>query len=498
MSTPTAESLVSAIKMMREVGTDTSDIEVKSAAEAFPKDAVRSISAFANTSGGILVLGLSEKEGFEPVKGFDAKKISDALANACRTQITPPVNASIHIVEIDGAPVVAAYVPEISPCDKPCYVTRSHMYEGSYVRVGDGDRKMTEYEIDRLREARRQPMHDLDCVDGATLDDLDPTQVAALLNRERALNPLVFGKLDDEDALKALRVLCLDETGELRPTVAGLLTLGLYPQSFFPRLGVTFVAFPGTREVPFGSSRRYIDSREIGGSIPVMVAETLRAVERNTGTGAVVEGALRRDVPEYPREALREAVANALMHRDYSPTSRGGQVQVNLYRDCIEITNPGGLFGGVTVDMLGTPGVSATRNQFLSKLLSSVPYPYEIEGARYVVENKGTGYMEIERSLRANGMCPPAAHDSPSRFTLIMESGIVRDSTDLDKVESAINTLIKQNGSVSAKEVQDLTGVSRGTVLNRINKLIESGLIEPTSETISKNRRYRLPASGRR
>lgn len=491
MANPTPESIDQAIRMMREIGTDTSDIEVKSAADSFPKDALRSISAFANTSGGIIVLGLSEKDGFKPVEGFDAKKMSDALANACRTQVTPPVNASIHIIEVDERPVVAAYIPEISGSEKPCYVTRSHMYDGSYLRVGDGDRKMTEYEVDRFRESHRQPVHDLEVVEGATIDDLDASQVSALLSRERFLNPLVFAKLDDEAALKALRVVREDDAGVLRPTIAGLFSLGVYPQEFFPCLGVTFVAFPGTRAVPFGAEQRYLDSCEIGGSIPVMVAEVLRAVERNTSTAAVVEGAFRRDVPEYPQEALREAVANALMHRDYSASARGGQVQINLYRDCIEITNPGGLFGGVTVDMLGTPGVSATRNQFLSKLLSGVAYPYELGGARYVVENKGTGYIEIERSLAERGMRPPQAYDSPARFTLVIERGQRRRASG-DAVEEAILSLAEANGSVSAKEAQEAAGVSRATVLNRINKLIGEGRIVPTEEGITKNRRYML------
>lgn len=491
MANPTPESIARAIRMMREIGTDTADIEVKSAADSFPKDALRSISAFANTSGGIIVLGLSEKDGFKPVEGFDAKKMSDALANACRTQVTPPVNASIHIIEVDGAPVVAAYIPEISGSEKPCYVTRSHMYDGSYLRVGDGDRKMTEYEVDRFRELHRQPVHDLEVVEGATIDDLDASQVSALLSRERYLNPLVFGKLDDEAALKALRVVREDDAGVLRPTIAGLFSLGIYPQEFFPRLGVTFVSFSGTREAPFGPEQRYLDSCEIGGSIPVMVAESLRAIERNTSTAAVVEGAFRRDVPEYPLEALREAIANALMHRDYSASARGGQVQINLYRDCIEVTNPGGLFGGVTVDMLGTPGVSATRNQFLYKLLSSVAYPYELGGARYVVENKGMGYMEIERSLAERGMKPPRAFDSPARFTLVVERGQCRRASG-DAVEETILSMAEANGSVSAKEAQENAGVSRATVLNRINKLISEGKIAPTEEGISKNRRYVL------
>lgn len=483
------------LALMREIDSDLPSIEVKSARVKFPKDALKTLSSFSNTSGGTLVLGISEDDSFAPVPGFDAKRAVDGLAHACREMMTPPVTPSIEYARYMGAIVVVARIPEMRPSEKPCYITASHMYDGSYVRVGDGDRKLSSYEIDRLREERVQPKHDIEVVEDATLDDLSRELVDALLARERSVNPLVFGRLDDAAALTQLHVIAPAERGVARPTIAGLMALGVYPQSFFPRLGVTFVAFPGTRHEPFSSTQRYLDSRSIGGPIPTMVAETISAIERNTRTGAIVDGAFRRDVPEYPIGALREAIANALMHRDYSPEGRGGQVQVNLYRDCLEITNPGGLYGGVTVDTIGTPGVSSTRNQWLSQILASAPYPSEIEGARYVVENKGTGFIEIRRTLADAFMRDPLVFDSPSRFTLVFErrrlSASESGGISPSELNTAILQLVDEQGSVSAREVQAASGLSRATVLNHINQLIDDGAIEPTEPAGSKRRRYR-------
>lgn len=99
--------------------------------------------------------------------------------------------------------------------------------------------------------------------------------------------------------------------------------------------------------------------------------------------GGVVKDAYRSDLPDYPPVAVREAVTNALMHRDYSPQARGAGVQVNMYADRLEITNPGGLFGPVTVESLSNgTAVAGSRNQVLSRLLESVPYP----GGGYVAE----------------------------------------------------------------------------------------------------------------
>ena len=183
----------------------------------------------------------------------------------------------------------------------------------------------------------------------------------------------------------------------LRPTLAGLMAMGKFPQKFFPRLNVTFAVFPGIdKSAPRDGGRRFLDSQTIVGPIPYMIEDVLAAVSRNMRTGAVIEGAFRNDVPDYPPVAVREAVANALMHRDYSPESRGSQVRVNMFADRLEVLNPGGLYGDVTIDSLGVSGASSARNQFLSNILETTPFP---DGG-YVVENRGTGYQEIEERLR--------------------------------------------------------------------------------------------------
>ena len=136
-----------------------------------------------------------------------------------------------------------------------------------------------------------------------------------------------------------------------------------------------------------------------------------------------VVGGSRTDVPEYPEVAVREAVANALMHRDYSPEALGSQVQVNMFADRIEIISPGGLYGMVTVDNIGTYGASSSRNQFLSRILESVPYPEGYPERGFVVENKGTGFAQIQGSLRSQGMRPAFPRDDLSLFCLTMWKG---------------------------------------------------------------------------
>ncbi len=158
---------------------------------------------------------------------------------------------------------------------------------------------------------------------GATTDDLDPQLVAGLLARVREQHPRVFADRDGIDVLLDLQVLRHDDSDEsevggiLRPTLAGLLALGRYPQKFYPRLGISIAVFPGTsRDDVFRGDERLVASKSVVGSIPVMIDDAVDSLMRWIGAKK----------PDYPPLVLREAIANALTHRDYSPDARGTQV----------------------------------------------------------------------------------------------------------------------------------------------------------------------------
>lgn len=278
----------------------------------------------------------------------------------------------------------------------------------------------------------------------------------------------------------------------MRPTLGGLLALGYYPQRLFPRLCVTFAAFPGTTKADIGRSRELLDTETLVGPIPYLVSDAVAAVLRNTRIGGVIDGALRQDVVDYPPEAIREAITNALMHRDYSTEGCGAQVQVNIFSNRIEISNPGGLYGTLTLDQLGTAGESATRNQHLSLLLEETPYP----GGGFVAENRGTGYQRIVAELAGNLMPPPEPYSSAARFVLTMHKR--RVATDehpkafSSNIDTAILLYLEDRESLSTRELAEMTGLSRAGALRHIRALSDSGLIEPMYPGTSSKQRYRL------
>lgn len=238
------KELEAAIQQLKSSHTDNQSIEVKESVGKMPSTIAETISAFANGSGGTIILGLSEENDFEPAKGFDARRIADALSQACSDKLTPPVRADIDILEHGDANVVVASIDEILPRDKPCYVTSKGMYRGSFIRSFDGDRKLSPYEIDRLLEDKTQPSYDAEIVAKATMDDLNKNLLDDVIQRQKSLHPRLFASFSDEEIAINLRIAARDADGILRPTLAGLLALGAYPQKYFPRLTVTFAAYP--------------------------------------------------------------------------------------------------------------------------------------------------------------------------------------------------------------------------------------------------------------
>lgn len=482
--------LVQTIAHLRNIGADSQNIEVKEAKGGLPQSLKQTLSAFSNTHGGYIILGLSEKRGFTPVEGFDASTISDALASAC-LQLSPIVRPEIEILPFEDALLVCAQVYELHPRDKPCHILKSGIYNGSFLRVGDGDRKLTAYEVDRMLDEHRQPLFDDEPVLDATMDDFDQKLLSGFIDRQRQQHPRLLGMKSEEEILLMLHaVKRLD--GNLYPTLGGLMAMGSYPQQFFPRLNVTFTSYPGVDKTARRDGVRFLDNKTIAGPIPSMVEEALTCVTDNMKTGAIIKGAFRKDMPDYPPIAVREAIANALMHRDYSEAARGSQVQVNMYADRLEIYNPGGLYGDVTIEELGVSGVSSSRNQFLSNILESTPFG----DGDYVVENRGTGYQEIEHQLEKAHMHPPIPRNSTVSFSLTFQKRKIepeeRSIARTSQIDEAILAYLADHSSASTRELAEWSGLGKTTISNHLRKLIEDEKLEPLEPSRSPKQRYRL------
>lgn len=411
------------IARLRRAGTRLTQVEVVSAVSGAPRSVWPTISAFSNHGGGLVIFGLNADDGFTPVPGFDAARVRDQVADAFRPRdvaegagpLTPTPNGVIDIAEVDGAPVVVADVDELPTANKPCYVTAQGIENGSYRRAGDGDRALGSYGVFLLRADGTQPTEDLDPVDGAELADLDDDLVGRFIDRLRHVRPrAVEGLRSEADILARMKVLAADRK---TPTLAGLLALGRYPQEFLPQLMITFSSYPGlTKETVIGDVRM-LDRRTIEGPIPVMIDDAVRAALGNLRHRRVSDGAGAVDEPEIPVDALREAIVNAVTHRDYSAHAQGDQVRIELFPDRLEVHNPGGIWGGRRVAEL-FDGSSRSRNARLAALLTDVPMPH---GSATVSENAGSGIPRMTGSLGRAGLPAPRFEARLTGMTVVLE-----------------------------------------------------------------------------
>jgi ATP-dependent DNA helicase RecG len=199
-----------------------------------------------------------------------------------RDDITPALQISTEIIEIEGCRVVVAEIPP-SPADqRPVYVTAQGISGGSYLRGGDGDRHMTESEIALIVGARVQPSYDREPVDGSTTDDLDEEAIRRSLRRLRSGFPKL-AQSDDATVLFRLGITAGPSVGAPL-TLAGRMTYGQFPQQFFPQLMVSVVVHsPDT-----SSGTRFLDNQAVRGSIPEMIETALSVLRRNLAFRAVI------------------------------------------------------------------------------------------------------------------------------------------------------------------------------------------------------------------
>lgn len=205
---------------------------------------------------------------------------------------------------------------------------------------------------------------------------------------------------------------------------------------------------------------------------------------------SIVVGLGREDRWEYPEEAIRELVANALMHRDYHPLAHGTQVRVSLYPDRLEVSSPGGLHGPVSREDLLAEPVSSSRNARLAKLLEDV----EIEStSRTVCENRGSGLLATAAALRNAGMEPPQVIDSVREFRMIIRNhGLLDDDAVawLSTIDTArLNdrqrlalAFLHRNGRITNQQYRSVTGTDSLTATRELTGLAAEGLIDKTSD----------------
>lgn len=476
------DELVELIEQLRRRGTDFEFVEAKRAENALPKRLWETLSAFANQrGGGVIILGLDESQRFAASGVKDVKKVQADLASMC-DEMEPPLRPLIRVHDFETRQLVVAEVPEIGIEQKPCFYRGSGLYTGSYVRVADGDRQMSQYEVHSYLESRGQPRHDLEIVPGVSRSNLDADLLQHFCTRVRKRRSRL-AKMPDDEILENMHVVHADG----KVTLAGVLCFARNPQQWLPSLTITFLHYPGTRADELGPrGERFLDNRRFDGPLSEALSDALGTVVGAMKKRNLIQGLIRQELPEYPPEAVREGLVNAVAHRDLSPLARGSQVQIQMFQNRLEIQNPGGLFGPVNEDNLGEPGVQAARNQYLMQILEDLG----------PAENRGTGISTMVRATREMHSSPPEFEDQRTHFRVVLSNDTMLDDATVEWLNQFQRFDLNENQRLALaytlhqQEITNgiycrLTGADSRMATGELQDLVRRGLLQQTG-----NRRW--------
>lgn len=251
------------------------------------------------------------------------------------------------------------------------------------------------------------------------------------------------------------------------PTLAGLMVFSKYPQGYFPQLCITAVSLPGTEMGAVGDDdERFIDNKRITGAIPDMLEDAVKFVRKNSRIKTIIDDNGRRaDKPEYPVKAVREAILNALVHRDYSIHTENVPVCIEMYRDRMEIINSGGLYGKISIDALGKVRPE-TRNAALANMLEVLN----------ITENRYSGIPAMRNEFAKAGLPSPLFSAVHGEFKVIMKNGLYSDEELADESVVEFCSIPRTRA-----EIVDFIGKSKNYVMSKIVKpLVQGGKLRMT------------------
>lgn len=437
----------------------------------------REIVALANTVGGRILLGVRDDgsvTGIRDTNSFRAR-IQDIARNC-----DPPVKVMVEPVD----KVLVVHVRESDTKPVQCS-------EGFFWRQGAVTQKLSRNEIRDFFRAEGAIRFDLSpCPRFGYPQDFDREKYNAWLKLSG-----ITGRPRTEDVLVNIEA-AERSGGKLLFRNAGVLFFAKNVRHFFNQAYITCLLAKGTDKV------HILDRKDFDGGIVADIEDALRFIERNTRTAYRIERLKRENIPEYPMKALREAITNAVMHRDWFID--GANVFVEIYTDRIEVVSPGGLPKGMTLADLGTKSVR--RNALIADLLHRIDF----------IEKAGTGIKRIRDEARQGGYPEPEWEANGFTTAIFRPNPEVRVAAEARTREPEARQVPRKyhastpqvlalltaasSGERTREELQNVAGVKDREHFRKayLRGLLEAGLLEPTipDKPRSSKQRYRLTVKG--
>ena len=418
---------------------------------------LRTLSAFSNTAGGVLVIGV--EDGTRRVVGLrDPLRAEEQIANLAADGIHPQILPEVEILPHRGRSLLAVTV--FPGPSRPYYVRQSGREHGTYVRVGSTNRRAAAEMLAELERTARNVTYDEQPMTSVGRGELDLELARRRFAGHRDLGPRDFLTLG----------LTVRESRREVATVGGVLLFSPERLRHFPDARIRLARFSG-------SDRASVLDRADVETDPIeSIDAALAFVRLHTMTGMKIEGARRRDLPQYPPAALREAIVNAVVHADYSQT--GSPIRIAVFEDRIEIENPGLLPFGLTVDEIRR-GVSKLRNRVVGRVFHEVG----------LIEQWGSGIQRMTRACEEMGLPAPELEEIGTHFRVTLRCKPSSQDAGLTGTGQRIHDLLGDDAARSTSDIATALGVTPRTVRTHLKRLVEHGLIVEIGESATDPRR---------
>ncbi len=423
---------------------ETQEVELKQSFHS-SQDFSKLMCGFANTYGGMVIVGIDSKKNIVGIKediDHPQQKIS-AAAQA----ISPPIVPQIQVYTIEGKKIIAVIVQKAID-------NTFHTFQGViYVKVGSTLKKIEGNQlVDFLRS--KQILCFDEIASDAAIKDIDTEKIKEYLKVRGHEDFLKHNSVENFLISSKLA----SKNGSLKIKNAGLLFFGKEPAEFFPQIEIKLAQFDGIEPVKIISHQMFQDE-------PVSsIEKSLSFVKKNlTKSIEITDKAKREEKHEYPIDVVREAIVNAVAHRDYFSKD---SIQIYLFSNRIELTSPGSLPIGLPRELFGT--LSVRRNPIIYRLLRDYGY----------VEGLGSGVPRMINSMREQGLKDPkfGIYEHFFRIVLYNQKGKqkpIEDYSDLNERQKKVIEFLKKHKSIKTKKYMEINNTSFGTAIADINELLK-------------------------
>lgn len=376
------------------------EIEAKRGSDV-GKSIQTTISAFSNEpdqNGGFIVLGLVRNDDtlkYEIVSIKNLDEVKTTISTVCRENFNIPIRPNITTETVNGKTVIIAYIPEAEAQQKPVFIKSKGVKTGAYRRISSTDQRCTDEDLLLFVRLKNQRSFDETPLPETSIEDFEPRAIQEYRRLRTEISPTAEElTYSDEELLDALGATAIHQ-GKRCGTVAGILLFGkgITLRKHFPMMRIDYMRVSGN-EWMSDVENRYESSLEMREALILMIRQLIGQIMEDIPKRFFLpeNSPRRKDIPLIPFEVIREAAANALMHRDYNLHSA---IQVVRYGNRIEIINPG--YSLIPDESLGKPGASRMRNPKIASVLRDLNY----------AETKGTGIRTMRKMMQEANLSTP-------------------------------------------------------------------------------------------